>query len=168
MEEQPKPAPRRTATKSRTATKNPAAAKNPAKATPAKAAPGPKAPAKKRTPAKNPTEVSTSDIAPVVPAVAPRIRDLIARLGPDARDWVARTRERYPAATAAAVSRLAASQRRETAWLMLAVAAAYGLDPTSPARATDLRELAIHSGRSGLEGRARAHYSQETWLRSNV
>jgi hypothetical protein len=101
-------------------------------------------------------------------AAAPRIRDLIVRLGPDARDWVARTRERYPAATPAAVSRLAATQRREPAWLVLAVAAAYGANPTDPARATDLRDLNIHSGRPGLEGRARARYSQETRLTSSV
>ena len=165
MDEQPKPAPRRTATK--TATKTAAgAAKAPriaAKATPAKAATAPKVPAKKRTPAKIVAlapEVSTSDVT--WSAASPRIRDLIARLGPDARDWVARTRERYPAATSPAVARLAATQRREPAWLVLAVAAAYGLDPTDPGRAVDLRELTIHSGRMDLEGRARARYSQET------
>ena len=165
MDEQPKPALRRTATK--TATKTAAGgAKAPriaAKATPPKAATAPKVPAKKRTPAKIVAvapEVSTSDVT--WSAASPRIRDLIARLGPDARDWVARTRERYPAATPAAVARLAANQRREPAWLVLAVAAAYGLDPTDPARAADLRELTIHSGRIDLEGRARARYSQET------
>jgi len=67
-----------------------------------------------------------------------------------------------PAATPPAMARLAATQRREPAWLVLAVAAAYGLDPTDPARAADLRELTIHSGRIDLEGRARARYSQET------
>jgi len=158
MDEQPKPAPRRTATKTATKTAG-AAAKAPktaAKAKPAKATAAPK----KRTPAKSVPEVSTSDVA--WSAASPRIRDLIARLGPDARDWVARTRERYPAATPPAMARLAATQRREPAWLVLAVAAAYGLDPTDPARAADLRELTIHSGRMGLEGRARARYSQDT------
>jgi hypothetical protein len=154
MDEQPKPALRRTATK--TAAGAAKAPRTVAKATPAKATP------KKRTPPKGAPvpEVSTSDVT--WSAASPRIRDLIARLGPDARDWVARTRERYPAATSPAVARLAATQRREPAWLVLAVAAAYGLDPTDPGRAVDLRELTIHSGRMDLEGRARARYSQET------
>jgi hypothetical protein len=161
MDEQPKPAPRRTATKTATKTAG-GAAKGPrtaAKATPAKAA------ANKRSPAKSAPApaASTSDTSDATwSSASPRIRDLIARLGPDARDWVARTRERYPAATPAAVARLAATQRREPAWLVLAVAAAYGLDPTDPARAADFRELTIHSGRFGLEGRARARYSQDT------
>jgi hypothetical protein len=161
MDQQPKPAPRRTATKTATKTTG-AAAKAPrtaARATTAKAIPAKAAP-KKRTPAKSVPEASTSDV--VWSSASPRIRDLIARLGPDARDWVARIRERYPAATSPALARLAATQRREHAWLVLAVAAAYGLDPTDPARAVDLRELTIHSGRMGLEGRARARYSQET------
>jgi len=179
MDEQPKPAPRRTATKTatkttgaaakapRTAAKTTPAKATPAKATPARATPAKAAP-KKRIPAKSApvTRASTSDTLDTSDATwsaaSPRIRDLIARLGPDARDWVARTRERYPAATSPAVARLAATQRREPAWLVLAVAAAYGLDPTDPARAADLRELTIHSGRIDLEGRARARYSQET------
>ena len=126
----------------------------------------------------NPPRVRAPRATPVPPPAAPepppaiapdpRWADTIARFGPDARDWVARTRERYPAATAAAVARLAAAQRRTGAWLVLAIAAAYGVDPTDPARAADLRALSIHSGRLGLEGRARARYSQETWPRSRV
>lgn len=162
MDEQPKPASRRTATKSPTKT-----AAGPLKTAnkPAKAA-NPKGPARKRTPVTAAPELSTLDF--VSSMVPPRIADLIARLGPDARDWVARTRERYPAATPAAVSRLAATQRREPAWLVLAIAAAHGANPTNPARATDLRELNIYSGRPGLEARARARYSQETRLTNAV
>jgi hypothetical protein len=98
----------------------------------------------------------------------PRRIDAVARLGPDARDWVSRTRERYPAASPAALARLAASAKRGPEWLVLAIAAAYGVDPTDPARATDLADLGIHSGRSGLESRARARYSQETMPCSSV
>jgi hypothetical protein len=91
--------------------------------------------------------------------------DAVARFGPDARDWVARTRERYPAAGPAALARLAATQRRDRAWLILAVAAAYGVDPTDAARARDLRELSrdwLHSGRTAQADLARERYSHDT------
>jgi hypothetical protein len=206
MDDQPKPAARRSAkpattsapVKAKAATTNAPVKRDVAKRAPAEPAPVKQAKSSpKRTAAAVATRVSsTMDVmepaktrsraprvraeraTPVPPPADPeppptvgpdpRWADVIARFGPDARDWLARTRERYPAASPAALGRLAAAQRRPGSWLVLAIAAANGVDPTDPARAADLRELAIHSGRLGLEGRARARYSQETWPRSTV
>jgi hypothetical protein len=89
-------------------------------------------------------------------------------LGPAAQQWLERTARRYPEASRHALARLAAYEygrigrhralsagsvpiiaalaitRRSTstrAELVLAIAAAYGLDPTDPARAHDLTTL---------------------------
>jgi hypothetical protein len=95
-------------------------------------------------------------------------REAVRRVGADARDWVAWVRGRYPGAGADAIARLAAQQyatiarrhgtgtaaaglagsvagvgdlARIQARLVLTVAAAYGLDPTSMDRARELLEL---------------------------
>ncbi|HEX6871521.1 MAG TPA: hypothetical protein VF163_10525 [Micromonosporaceae bacterium] len=92
----------------------------------------------------------------------------VRRWGPWADDWVARTRQRYPSATPDGLARLAAVELARTArrqaaatavagpagtsaaalWLaqtqvrlVLAVAAGYGLDPTSEDRAPELLRL---------------------------
>lgn len=95
-------------------------------------------------------------------------REAVRRLGPAAGDWVARMRARYPDASADGLARLAilhcVQQARRTgaaagaggasggfagagalayaqAGLVLRVAAAYGLDPTSDERAAELLVL---------------------------
>jgi hypothetical protein len=93
-------------------------------------------------------------------------REAVWRLGPPARDWVDRTRTRYPGARPDALARLAVAEHvraarlqamtnttiagslanvgtlaRTHARLILTVAAAYGVDPTAEARVVDLLEL---------------------------
>ena len=92
-------------------------------------------------------------------------REAVDRLGPEARDWLARTRTRYPSAGRAGLARLATeesirSARRQGAAsgaagalgsavatgmlargharLVLSIAAAYGFDPTAHERGRDL------------------------------
>jgi len=101
------------------------------------------------------------------PGYAPEhvARAAVRQLGPQAADWVARVRERYPDATADGVARLAARHftraahrqgaatgaagpvgslatvgvvAQTQARLVLCIAAAYGLDPRAEARAHDL------------------------------
>lgn len=94
--------------------------------------------------------------------------EAVRRLGPEARDWAAATRARYPAANpdglaGMAVSRFTNHARLSgavsgaaglpgavidigvLAWtqarMVLHIAAAYGIDPTAPDRATDLLVL---------------------------
>lgn len=95
-------------------------------------------------------------------------REAVHRLGPEARDWVARVKDRYPAAQPDGIARLAtreaarAARRhgavsgaagvigsvadaavlaRCQARVVLTIAAAYGVDPTSDERTRDLLEL---------------------------
>jgi hypothetical protein len=90
-------------------------------------------------------------------------REAVGRLGPSAKDWVDRTRARYPGARPDALARLAVAEQvraarlqamtiagslanvgtlaRTHARLILTVAAAYGVDPTAEARVVDLLEL---------------------------
>ena len=102
------------------------------------------------------------------PGFAPEhlVRDAVRLLGPPARVWVDRTRERYPQARTDALARLAAEEHVRTArrqamanttavgsWtevgllsrtlasLVLTIAAVYGEDPTAEARTRDLLEL---------------------------
>jgi hypothetical protein len=102
------------------------------------------------------------------PALAPEhlAREAVRRLGPVAREWVDRTRERYPQARPDALARLAIEEhirvaRREAmanatalgAWaevgllgrtqarLALTIAAVYGADPTAEDRVRDLLAL---------------------------
>ncbi len=102
------------------------------------------------------------------PGFAPEhlVRDAVRLLGPQAKDWVDRTRERYPQARPDALARLAAEEHVRTArrqamanttavgsWaevgllsrtlasLVLTIAAVYGADPTAQARTRDLLEL---------------------------
>jgi hypothetical protein len=92
-------------------------------------------------------------------------REAVDRLGPEARDWMARTGGRYPAARPDGLARLAAQESvrsarkqgaasgaagvigsvvgtgllaRGHARLVLTIAAAYGFDPTDRERARDL------------------------------
>jgi hypothetical protein len=94
------------------------------------------------------------------------VRDAVRLLGPQARDWVDHTRERYPHVRPDALARLAAEEHVRTArrqamanttavgsWvevgllsrtlasLVLTIAAVYGADPTVKARTRDLLEL---------------------------
>ena len=96
------------------------------------------------------------------------VREAVHRLGPEARDWIVRARLRYPGARPDGLARLAAkdfarASRRHgaasgaagllgslaavgvlahlQARLVLTIAAAYGVDPTSEERARDLIEL---------------------------
>ena len=102
------------------------------------------------------------------PALAPEhlARQAVRQLGPQAREWVDRTRERYPRARPDALARLATQEhiriaRRQAmanttalgAWaevgllgrtqarLVLTIAAAYGADPMAEDRVQDLMEL---------------------------
>ncbi len=95
-------------------------------------------------------------------------REAVHQLGPEARDWIVRARDRYPNAPADGLARLAAKafarvSRQQgaasgaagifgslaaagvlahtQARLVLTIAAAYGADPTSAERAHDLVEL---------------------------
>jgi hypothetical protein len=95
-------------------------------------------------------------------------REAVRRLGPNARDWAAQTRRRYPDATAHGLARLAVTGHvrtarrhgagallggatgavaaaavlaRTQASLVLTVAAAYGVDPTAEARAREILDL---------------------------
>ncbi|WP_412738311.1 hypothetical protein [Krasilnikovia sp. MM14-A1259] len=115
------------------------------------------------------------------PGHAPELLAVAAvqAIGPRARDWAQRTRAAYPAAGPDALARLAAAQftrlgsvtsvfgavagSRTPAALLAAnalthaelalhVAAAYGLDPTDPARAADLLVLTeVHADREAAE-----------------
>jgi hypothetical protein len=104
------------------------------------------------------------------PGYAPQhaAREAVRRIGPEARHWVDRMRERYPAARPDGIARLAAAEfgraarrhgsatsaagvlgsigatgviAQEQARLVLAVAAAYDFDPTARERADELLEL---------------------------
>ena len=104
------------------------------------------------------------------PQYAPELLALeaVRRLGPEARDWAAATRARYPAASPDGLAGMAASRFTNharlsgavsgaaglpgavldigvLAWtqarMALHIAAAYGIDPTGPERATDLLVL---------------------------
>jgi hypothetical protein len=115
------------------------------------------------------------------PGHAPELLALTAvqTIGPRAKEWAKRTREAYPKATDTAVARLAADQFTRFsspssvvaaiagayapavliattalthARVILHVAAAYGIDPTDEARATDLLVLTrLHPSRDEAE-----------------
>jgi hypothetical protein len=100
-------------------------------------------------------------------------REAVRRVGPDAADWVARVRHRYPDAAPQAIARLAAAEAirttrrvgagggaagllgtaasagplaRTQARLVLTIAAAYGVDPTEDTRAREILDL-VHAPR---------------------
>jgi len=100
-------------------------------------------------------------------------REAVRRVGPEAADWVARVRHRYPDAAPHAIARLAAAEAvrvtrrvgagggatgllgaaasagplaRTQARLVLTIAATYGVDPTDDARARELLDL-VHAPR---------------------
>jgi hypothetical protein len=100
-------------------------------------------------------------------------REAVRRIGPDAGDWVARLRDRYPDATPEGLARLAAAEAirttrrvgagggaagllgtaagaaalaRTQARLVLTIAAAYDVDPTDDARVRELLDL-LHAPR---------------------
>ncbi|MFI7596584.1 hypothetical protein [Actinoplanes sp. NPDC049681] len=115
------------------------------------------------------------------PAHSPELLALAAvqAVGPRAAEWAERTADAYPAATPDAIARLAVQQFTRfgsvnsvfaavagsyaplallgaaaltQAELALHVAAAYGFDPTDPARAVDLLVLTrVHPGREDAE-----------------
>ncbi len=174
--------------KAGTAATTPKTASAPAKRAPRKASPAAKPPAEVRAEldvvpgtaeVPDPVPAAARSIATSVrtplwtllmsdPAIAPEhlAREAVRRLGPQAQEWVDRTRERYPRARPDALARLAAEEhvrlaRRQAmvnttalgAWaevgllgrtqarLVLTIAAAYGADPTAEDRVPDLMEL---------------------------
>jgi hypothetical protein len=165
---------------------NKAAPRNAANAAPVKAAA--KAAPKKAIPLKEPVIEVVAPIpapapAPVRerpipvwarvvadPGYAPEhiVRNAVARLGPQAGEWVARTKDRYPDASPDGLARLAAQEYRTAARrqgmaigsagflgslaltgtlaqaqtrLVLTIAAVYGEDPTASERVDELLEL---------------------------
>jgi hypothetical protein len=104
------------------------------------------------------------------PGYAPEhiVRNAVARLGPEAKAWVSRAKDRYPDASPDGLARLAAQEYRTAARrqgmavgsagflgslaltgtlaqaqtrLVLTIAAAYGEDPTASERVDDVLEL---------------------------